>query len=115
MPQRELLRGLLGEPLERLALHLLEHAGARARSAEITVDLRAIGRFFKEEASELAAAIAATGSRATRCPSATATSSSSAIAPRRSYEADRFSDLLLIAAVRVRSNHSPIGGSARRR
>jgi hypothetical protein len=56
-----LLRGVSREALEGLSLRLLEHAGARARSAEIEEDLRAIGRFFDDETSRLAAAIAATG------------------------------------------------------
>ncbi|MGH7335609.1 MAG: GIY-YIG nuclease family protein [Candidatus Rokuibacteriota bacterium] len=53
------LRGTSREGLEQLSLTLLEHAGARARSAEIHADLRAVERFFDEEASALAAAIAA--------------------------------------------------------
>jgi len=56
-----LLRGASREALEHLCLRLLEHAGARARSAEIQEDLRAIERFFEDEASPLAAAIAVTG------------------------------------------------------
>jgi len=55
------LRGTSREGLEQLSLTLLEHAGARARSAEIQADLRAVERFFDEEASALAAAIAAAG------------------------------------------------------
>lgn len=58
---RHLLRGASREPLEKLAVSLLEHAGARARRAEIQKALRAIGRFFEEEASELARARSATG------------------------------------------------------
>lgn len=55
------LRGVSREGLEQLSLTLLEHAGARARSAEIQADLRAVARFFDEEASALAAAIVAAG------------------------------------------------------
>jgi excinuclease ABC subunit C len=55
------LRGVSREALEDLCLRLLEHAGARARGAEVQEDLRAIARFFDEEVSRLAAAIAATG------------------------------------------------------
>ena len=58
---RRLLRGASREALEKLVLSLLEHAGARAKRAEIQKDLRAIARFFDEEASELARAKAATG------------------------------------------------------
>ena len=58
---RALLRGSSPEALELLCLCLLEHAGARARGAEIQEDLRAIQRFFDDEAFSLAAAIAATG------------------------------------------------------
>lgn len=56
-----LLRGASRAALEHLSLRLLEHAGARARGAVIQADLRAVARFFKDEASTLAAAIAATG------------------------------------------------------
>jgi len=56
-----LLRGVSAEALEDLCLHLLEHHGARARGAQVQEDLRAVERFFEEEASRLAAAIAATG------------------------------------------------------
>lgn len=56
-----LLRGTSREAVEHLCLRLLEHAGARARGAEVQEDLRAIERFFDEEAARLAAAIAATG------------------------------------------------------
>jgi hypothetical protein len=56
-----LLRGASRSALEQLSLRLLEHAGARARSAIIQADLRAVERFFDDEASTLAAAIAATG------------------------------------------------------
>jgi hypothetical protein len=55
------LRGASREGLEQLSLTLLEHAGARARSTEIQADLRAVARFFDEEASALAAAIVAAG------------------------------------------------------
>lgn len=58
---RLLLRGAARSALEQLSLRLLEHAGARARGAVIQADLRAVGRFFDDEASTLAAAIAATG------------------------------------------------------
>jgi excinuclease ABC subunit C len=56
-----LLRGISREGLEQLSLVLLDHAGARARSAEIGADLRSVERFFDEEASALAVAIAAAG------------------------------------------------------
>jgi len=56
-----LLCGASREALEDLCLRLLEHPGARARSATIQEDLRAIERFFREEATRLAAMIAATG------------------------------------------------------
>jgi hypothetical protein len=56
-----LLRGTSRSALEQLSLRLLEHAGARARGAVIQADLRAVARFFDDEASTLAAAIAATG------------------------------------------------------
>jgi hypothetical protein len=55
------LRGASREALEHLCLCLLDHAGARARSAEIQEDLRAVQHFFDDEAATLAAAIAATG------------------------------------------------------
>jgi excinuclease ABC subunit C len=54
------LRGASREAIERLALRLLEHAGARARRGEVQDDLRSIARFFDHEACALAAAIAAT-------------------------------------------------------
>ena len=54
------LRGASREAIEQLALRLLEHAGARARRAEVQDDLRAIKRFFDDEASALAAAVTAT-------------------------------------------------------
>ena len=56
-----LLRGESRAALEALALELIEHDGARARAPEIHEDLRAIDRFFEEEARPLAGAIAATG------------------------------------------------------
>jgi len=55
------LRGTSREGLERLSLGLLEQAGARARSTEVQADLRAVERFFDDEAAELAAAIIAVG------------------------------------------------------
>jgi hypothetical protein len=58
---RRVLRGTSREGLEHLSLSLLERASARARSAEIQADLRAVERFFDDEASTLAAAIAAAG------------------------------------------------------
>jgi excinuclease UvrABC nuclease subunit len=58
---RRLLRGESRAALEALALELIEHDGARARAPEIHEDLRAIDRFFEEEARPLAGAIAATG------------------------------------------------------
>jgi len=54
------LRGASREAIEQLALRLLEHAGARARRSEVQDDLRAIKRFFDDEASALAAAVTAT-------------------------------------------------------
>ena len=57
------LRGASREAIEQLALRLLEHAGARARRSEIQDDLRAIKRFFDDEASALAAAVTATAYR----------------------------------------------------
>jgi len=56
-----LLRGASREALEQLSLRLLEHVAARARGAAVQADLRAVERFFDDEASTLAAAIAATG------------------------------------------------------
>jgi hypothetical protein len=56
-----LLRGASRSALEQLSLRLLEHAGARARGAIVQADLRAVKRFFVEEATTLAEAIAATG------------------------------------------------------
>jgi hypothetical protein len=57
----DLLRGVSRRALVDLSLRLLEHPGARARSTAVEEDLRAVGRFFDEEAAPLAAAIAATG------------------------------------------------------
>lgn len=56
-----LLRGDSRAALEALALRLVEHAGARARRTEIRDALRAIARFFEEEACALARVRAATG------------------------------------------------------
>jgi hypothetical protein len=56
-----LLRGESRAPLEALALRLVDHAGARARRGEIHEALRAIARFFDEEARALARVRAATG------------------------------------------------------
>jgi len=56
-----LLRGESRAALEALALRLVEHAGARARRTEIRDALRAIARFFDEEACALARVRAATG------------------------------------------------------
>ena len=58
---RALLRGVSPAALEQLSLRLLDHDGACARSAVIQADLRAVERFFDDEASTLARAIAATG------------------------------------------------------
>jgi excinuclease ABC subunit C len=56
-----LLRGDSRQALTDLSWRLLEHPGARARSADVGKDLRSVGRLFDEEATPLAAAIAATG------------------------------------------------------
>jgi GIY-YIG catalytic domain len=56
-----LLRGVSREALECLSLRLLEQASARARSAEVQENLRAISHFFDDEARELAEAIVAAG------------------------------------------------------
>src|SRR5207249_10661556 len=56
-----LLRGASRVALEQLSLPLLESEGACARSAAIHADLRAVERFFDDEASMLAKAITATG------------------------------------------------------
>jgi excinuclease UvrABC nuclease subunit len=58
---KALLRGASRVALEQLSLRLLEHDGACARSAAIHADLRAVERFFDDEASTLAKAITATG------------------------------------------------------
>jgi len=58
---KALLRGVSLAALEQLSLRLLDHDGACARSADIHADLRAMERFFDDEASTLARAIAATG------------------------------------------------------
>jgi hypothetical protein len=58
---KALFRGTSRAALEHLSLRLLEHAGARARGGAVEADLRAVARFFDDEASTLAAAIAATG------------------------------------------------------
>jgi hypothetical protein len=57
----DLLRGGSRDALERLALRLVEHASARARRKETHEALRAIARFFEEEARPLARVRAATG------------------------------------------------------
>jgi hypothetical protein len=56
----DLLRGASRVALEQLSLRLLEYDGACARSAAIHADLKAVERFFDDEASTLAKAIAAT-------------------------------------------------------
>jgi GIY-YIG catalytic domain len=56
-----LFRGASRGALEALALRLVEHAGARARRTETHEALRAIGRFFDDEAVALARVVAATG------------------------------------------------------
>ena len=56
-----LLGGASREALEALALRLIEHAGARARRAEIHEDFQAIARFFDAEACALARARKTTG------------------------------------------------------
>ncbi len=56
-----LLRGDSRAALEALALRLVDHAGARARRGEIHAALRAIARFFEEEACSLARVRVATG------------------------------------------------------
>ena len=58
---KALLRGASRVALEQLSLRLLEHDGACARSAAIHADLKAVERFFDDEASTLAKAITATG------------------------------------------------------
>ena len=56
-----LLRGESRAALEALALRLVDHAGARARRREVHEALRAIARFYEEEACALARVRAATG------------------------------------------------------
>jgi excinuclease ABC subunit C len=56
-----LLRGESREALEALAVRLVDHAGARARRREIHEALRAIARFFEDEAVALARVRALTG------------------------------------------------------
>ena len=58
---KALLRGASPAALEQLSLRLLDHDGACAHSAAIQDDLRAVERFFDDEASTLARAIADTG------------------------------------------------------
>lgn len=58
---KALLRGASRVALEQLSLRLLDHDGACARSTAIHADLQAVERFFDDEASTLATAIAATG------------------------------------------------------
>ena len=58
---KALLRGVSSVALEQLSLRLLDHDGACARSAAVHEDLRAVERFFDDEASTLARAIAETG------------------------------------------------------
>ena len=58
---KALLRGSSRVALEQLSLRLLDHDGACARSAAIHADLKAVERFFEDEASMLANAITATG------------------------------------------------------
>ena len=57
-----LLRGVSRAALEQLSPPVPpDHDGACARSADVRADLRAVERFFDDEASTLARAIAATG------------------------------------------------------
>jgi GIY-YIG catalytic domain len=56
-----LLRGESRQALEALALRLVEHAGARARRKETQEGLRAIARFFEDEARPLARVRVETG------------------------------------------------------
>jgi len=58
---KALLRGSSRVALEQLSLRLLDYDGACARSEAIHADLRAVERFFDDEASTLANAITATG------------------------------------------------------
>jgi excinuclease ABC subunit C len=57
---KALFSGTSRVALEQLSLRLLEHDAACARRAAIHADLGAVQRFFEEEASTLAGAIAAT-------------------------------------------------------
>ena len=57
---KDLLRGASRAALEQLAVRLLDHDGACARSAAVHADLKAVERFFDDEASMLAKAITAT-------------------------------------------------------
>lgn len=61
LPWSAFFRGESMEALEELALRLLSHAGARAKAGDVQEDLRTVRRFWKEEAKELADAMAATG------------------------------------------------------
>jgi hypothetical protein len=56
-----LLRGASREGLEALAVRLVEHAGARARRAETHEAIRAIARFYDDEARALARVRTVTG------------------------------------------------------
>lgn len=56
-----LLRGVSPDVLAHLVLILVERAGARARPAQTQEDLRAVQRFYDDEAAVLAGAVAATG------------------------------------------------------
>jgi hypothetical protein len=56
-----LLRGESLDALQDLSLRLLDCASARARSARVQEELRAVRRFFDDEARVLAEAIRATG------------------------------------------------------
>jgi hypothetical protein len=58
---RRLLAGASQDALEALAVRLVEHAGARARRAQVQEDLQAVARFFESEACTLARARAALG------------------------------------------------------
>lgn len=57
----QFFRGQSREALEALVLRLLENGSARAKSEDIQEDLKALKRFYQEEARELALAIEATG------------------------------------------------------
>jgi hypothetical protein len=58
---RALLRGASPMVLQQLSLRLLDHDGACTRSADVHADLKSVERFFDDEASTLARAIADTG------------------------------------------------------